>query len=301
MRPIGSKPPAIAQLPTPHEVRHCQDGQFYTQWNVTEGKAHITLPDLTLGYRVEAVTLSGIHTMEVNRFDAASRFLGWGPQCSPNISQKRLMCKYFGHIMQNWRDDIGIPRPIAVQLQPQIPPNMQAGRSAPPASAYLMGFVYPTNQAPPMGPQVSTNHRMTAGLNCSNPQVLGPATNEMTHQTPHGIVGPQMEPCLPRAPPPSPIEISPIEEPAPQVSRPLTPIPTASTNTILRNHVITKLAPIQEKSLSMTLKRKMEEGVAPSLEQWKVQSHTTKRSVRYTRKQSGPTKLTVEPDQSKIA
>ena len=298
MRPIGSKPPAIAQLPTPHEVRHCQDGQFYTQWNVTEGKAHITLPDLTLGYRIEAVTLSGIHTIEVNRFDAASRFLGWGPQCSPNISQKRLMCKYFGHIMQNWRDDIGIPKPIAVIPQPQ---TMQAGQAMPPAPAYPIGFVYPTNQAPSMGPLASNNHRMTAELNCSNPQASGLTTNGVVPQPSHGIVTPQVEPNFPRAPPPSPIEISPIEEHAPRVPRPLTPVPTASTNTILRNHIISKLAPIQEKPLSMTLQRKMDEGVAPGPEQWEVQSNVIKRSVRSTRKQSGPTKLTAEPAQTKDA
>ena len=111
MRPGANKTkkrPTIAHLPTPHLNRTCENGQFNVNWSVNEGKAHINLPDLTLGFRVEVLTLSGMHTIEVNRFDSAARYLPWDSDFQPNPNQKRLITKLFGFIISDWKDDINM-------------------------------------------------------------------------------------------------------------------------------------------------------------------------------------------------
>ena len=282
---------ATAQLPTPHNLKHCHPGQFSTHWNVAEGKANITLPDLTLGYRIEAISLSGTHVMEINRFEAASRFLGWGPGCMPNPSQKRLMCRFFGHIMQNWREDIGFPRQSASQPQnpPPVPPARAIAPSAPMPPADP-GFIDNPNPRPLF--DVNQNYQVPAPMNMQGPP------NGIICPTPLRIVNPPLGMLTyPRAPPTSPIEIHPQEEFPPQVNHPTTPVPTSAANAILRNRIISKLAPIKEKPLSMTLKRKVSDnnGDAPEGEDWEIKEIPSKRTTRTSRKQTDPVKM--ETDQ----
>ena len=175
MRPAGfassqMKLFSIARLPTPHALRHCQHDQFTAHWNVNEGKAHMTLPDLTIGFRIEAVSLAGVHVMKINRFDAASHFLAWGPTCMPNPSHKKLMCKFFGHIMTDWRDDIGLLRTVG----PQPPPQ----NTAPPPA--IPSFSRAAHPPCPLHPVMDVNH-----VNHNVP-IPGFSTN-----TPVGIVCPQ--------------------------------------------------------------------------------------------------------------
>ena len=263
---------------------NCHHGQFSTHWNVAEGKANITLPDLTLGYRIEAISLSGIHEMEINRFEAASRFLGWGPGCMPNPSQKRLMCRFFGHIMQNWREDIGFSRQPA--SQPQNPPPVPPARAIAPPAPMPPGFIDNPNPRPLF--VVNQNYQVPAPVNMQGPP------NSIICPTPLRIVNPPLEMLTyPRAPPTSPIEICPHEEFPPQVNCPITPVPTLAANAILRDRIISKLAPIKEKPLSMTLKRKIsdKDGEAPKGEDWEIEEIPSKHTTRASNKQTDLVKM----------
>ena len=104
----SSQPHNIAKLPTPHLNKYCELGQFNVNWGVNEGKAHINLPDLTLGFRIEALTMSGIQTIELNRFDAAAHLVPWDNGFQPTKCQKMLMAKVFGFILSNWKEDLNL-------------------------------------------------------------------------------------------------------------------------------------------------------------------------------------------------
>ena len=129
----SSQPHNIAKLPTPHLNKYCELGQFNVNWSVNEGKAHINLPDLTLGFRIEALTMSGIQTIELNRFDAAARFVPWDNGFQPTKCQKMLMAKVFGFILSDWREDLNL------RTLPLNQNSLNAGRpvNAPPPTSTI--------------------------------------------------------------------------------------------------------------------------------------------------------------------
>ena len=154
----------ITQLPTPQDERFCQHGQMSVHWSVNEGNAHMTLPDWTIGFRTELITLAGIYTAEMNRFDAATRFDSWNSKFVPNVSQKKGICQYFGHIISQWKDDLSTrmkagsktnrgpagPSQPSTRNQPKRPPPPTPHTST---SAPLEGNPsHETPQVPPPGP-----------------------------------------------------------------------------------------------------------------------------------------------------
>ena len=66
------------------------------------------VPDLTCAIRTDIVTLSGVYQLEVNRFDAATRFLPWSPYYQPNVGQKKNINKFLRYLQITWAD-IGGP------------------------------------------------------------------------------------------------------------------------------------------------------------------------------------------------
>ena len=58
-------------------VGRCGRGQTNLIWHVTDNVAHLTVPDLTCTIRTDIVTLEGVYQLELNRFDAASRYVRW--------------------------------------------------------------------------------------------------------------------------------------------------------------------------------------------------------------------------------
>ena len=121
----------IAMLPTPQEHRFCHHGQLSAHWDVNEGNVHVTVPDLTVGLTMQFVTLSGIYYLELNRFDAISRYRNWASDHSPTTSQKKLLSKYFAYILKQWKDEVIPPRidPRNPQgKQPQGPPAPSSSR-----------------------------------------------------------------------------------------------------------------------------------------------------------------------------
>ena len=58
-------------------VRSCGRGLTNLTWHVTDNEAHLTVPDLTCTIRTDIVTLEGVYQLELNRFDAASRYVCW--------------------------------------------------------------------------------------------------------------------------------------------------------------------------------------------------------------------------------
>ena len=50
-------------------LRFCQDGQFSALWNVNDSTVQMTTPDMLIGFQAQFITLSGVYTMEMNRFD----------------------------------------------------------------------------------------------------------------------------------------------------------------------------------------------------------------------------------------
>ena len=111
----------IAMLPTPQEHRFCHHGQLSAHWDVNEGNVHVTVPDLTVGLNMQFVTLSGIYYLELNRFDAISRYRNWASDHSPTTSQKKLLSKYFAYILKQWKDEVIPPRKDPNHPQVKIP------------------------------------------------------------------------------------------------------------------------------------------------------------------------------------
>ena len=67
---------------------------------------------------------------------------------------------------------------------------------------------------------------------------------------------------------------------------------------ILRNRLLSKMDPIREQPLSLTLKRKLRNssGTTPEQEQWEIEGVPTKRTTRASRKQLGPVKIEQDED-----
>ena len=79
---------SIAQFPTPHLHRHCEKGQCSADWSVNEGTVNLTLPDLAISFKIEVLSMSGVHTLEMSRFDAVTKYTNWTTANPPSIGQK---------------------------------------------------------------------------------------------------------------------------------------------------------------------------------------------------------------------
>ena len=95
-------------------VRSCGRGLTNLTWHVTDNEAHLTVPDLTCTIRTDIVTLEGVYQLELNRFDAASRYVRWQQPLEtspptigtshPNAGQKQALCKYLRFMHSHWAD-----------------------------------------------------------------------------------------------------------------------------------------------------------------------------------------------------
>ena len=95
-------------------VRSCGRGLTNLTWHVTDNEAHLTVPDLTCTIRTDIVTLEGVYQLELNRFDAASRYVCWQQPLKtspptigtshPNAGQKQALCKYLRFMHSHWAD-----------------------------------------------------------------------------------------------------------------------------------------------------------------------------------------------------
>ena len=110
MRPGGHRPTSLPErkingLPTPQNLRFCQDGQFSALWNVNDSTVQITAPDMLIGFQAQFITLSGVYTMEMNRFDAFTHYRNWAPEHPPSVHQRKLLRKYLYFVLSQWPDE----------------------------------------------------------------------------------------------------------------------------------------------------------------------------------------------------
>ena len=110
MRPGGHRPTNLPErkingLPTPQNLRFCQDGQFSALWNVNDSTVQITTPDMLIGFQAQFVTLSGVYTMEMNRFDAFTHYRNWAPEHPPSVHQRKLLRKYLCFVLSQWSEE----------------------------------------------------------------------------------------------------------------------------------------------------------------------------------------------------
>ena len=98
--------------------RFCQDGQLTALWDVNNGSIQLTAPDMLVGFQAQFVTLSGVYTMEMNRFDAFTHYRNWTETHPPNPGQRKLLRKYLGFVLYT-NGRMQTPRP-PVQVPPCI-------------------------------------------------------------------------------------------------------------------------------------------------------------------------------------
>ena len=101
----SSLPPGKAE-----NVRRCCRGHTNLIWHVTDNVAHLTVPDLTCTIRTDIITLEGVYQLELNRFDAASRYVRWQQPLEPtpsiigsshpNAGQKQALCTHTGQTLE---------------------------------------------------------------------------------------------------------------------------------------------------------------------------------------------------------
>ena len=124
MRPGANKQAAchperkVNGMPTPLEHRFCQDGQLTALWDVNNGSIQLTAPDMLVGFQAQFITLSGVYTMEMNRFDAFTHYRNW-TETPPNAGQRKLLRKYLGFVLYQWQD--AEPRPLVQTPMPTMP------------------------------------------------------------------------------------------------------------------------------------------------------------------------------------
>ena len=104
MRPGGHRPTNLPErkingLSTPQNLRFCQDGQFSALWNVNDSTVQMTTPDTLIGFQAQFITLSGVYTMEMNRFDSFTHYRNWDPEHPPSVHQRKLLRKYLNFVL----------------------------------------------------------------------------------------------------------------------------------------------------------------------------------------------------------
>ena len=110
MRPGGHRPTRLPEreingLPTPQNLRFCQDGQFSALWNVNDSTVQITAPDMLIGFQAQLIKLSGVYTMEMNRFDSFTHYRNLAPEHPPNVHQRKLLRKYLCFVLSQWPEE----------------------------------------------------------------------------------------------------------------------------------------------------------------------------------------------------
>ena len=91
-------------LPSPQTHRYCRQGPAWLYWNVPQKVVHMQIPDMACTIRTDLITLSGVYQMEINRFDAATRFHPWTPYHQPNEGQKKSINKFLRYLQATWAD-----------------------------------------------------------------------------------------------------------------------------------------------------------------------------------------------------
>ena len=104
-RPTNLPERKINGLPTPQNLRFCQDKQFSALWNVNDSTVQITAPDMLIGFQAQFITLSGVYTMEMNRFDAFTHHRNWAPEHPPSVHQRKLLTNYLCFVLSQWPEE----------------------------------------------------------------------------------------------------------------------------------------------------------------------------------------------------
>ena len=187
MRPGGHRPTNLPErkingLPTPQNLRFCQDGQFSALWNVNDSTVQMTAPDMLIGFQAQFLTLSGVYTMEMNRFDSFTHYRNWAPKHSPSVHQRKLLRKYLYFVLSQWpEEDVQGPFPSqtgnpSTSSQPIINQIPASGMNIKTATLRQILVDHGQNAAP--GQHVSPDHppRTNNLLTVNSPHSLHPGS-----------------------------------------------------------------------------------------------------------------------------
>ena len=81
------------------------------------------IPDMACAIRTDIITLSGVYQLEINRFDAATRFNPWTPQHQPSEGQKKSINKFLRYLQATWADLGRSPPEYPANPTPTFTPN----------------------------------------------------------------------------------------------------------------------------------------------------------------------------------
>ena len=190
----SSLPPGKQEI-----VRRCGRGSTNLIWHVTDNVAHLTVPDLTCTIRTDIVTLEGVYQLELNRFDAASRYVRWQQPLEdsppiigsshPNDGQKQALCKYLRFLHSHWADTGTTPPGPTSGLAPT---GLLPSQGRYPAPLYTSsGLGYPRRRPPPPGNGPYRRPRVIIPVNTGvplpdHPRPVGaPATAPLNMNSPY--------------------------------------------------------------------------------------------------------------------
>ena len=187
MRPGGHRPTNLPErkingLPTPQNLRFCQDGQFSALWNVNDSTVQMTTPDMLIGFQAQFITLSGVYTMEMNRFDSFTHYRNWAPEHPPSVHQRKLLRKYLYFVLSQWpEEDVQGPFPSqtgnpSTSSRPIINQIPASGMNIKTATLRQILVDHGQNAAP--GQHVSPDHppRTNNLLTVNSPHSLHPGS-----------------------------------------------------------------------------------------------------------------------------
>ena len=163
-------------------LRFCQDGQFSALWNVNDSTVQMTTPDMLIGFQAQFITLSGVYTMEMNRFDSFTHYRNWAPEHPPSVHQRKLLRKYLYFVLSQWpEEDVQGPFPSqtgnpSTSSQPIINQIPASGMNIKTATLRQILVDHGQNAAP--GQHVSPDHppRTNNLLTVNSPHSLHPGS-----------------------------------------------------------------------------------------------------------------------------
>ena len=163
-------------------TRRCGRGLTNLIWHVTDNVAHLTVPDLTCTIRTDIVTLEGVYQLELNRFDAASRYVRWQQPLEtsppvigtshPNAGQKQALCKYLRFMHSHWADTGTTPPGPSSGLAPT---GLLPTQGRFPAPLYTSsGLGYPRTRLPYPGNGPYRRPRVVIPVDMGVPYLITP-------------------------------------------------------------------------------------------------------------------------------
>ena len=123
------------QLPTPCTRRLLHHDPVVVSWDIPTREVLMTIPDMTVAIKTDIVTMTGVHSVEMNRFDAAYQHSYWNSQNPPRDCHKRALTQYVRYLSRCWADT-GVNANVVPGRRPQMPLsramlNVHAGPVAP--------------------------------------------------------------------------------------------------------------------------------------------------------------------------